>query len=142
MRPTAPMASSTGRRRSTGPLPRLSCVSRAVPCFLRISSQRGYLELQNTRPLKLIELGGKGLARLGATAEILHSGLPYDVPHAWSKALHDHPAIADGIAYGARNDDRELCYALFDRSRTAVTEASPRVASTRTGFGRSARATG
>jgi len=88
---------------------------------------RGHVELQNIRPLKLIELGGKGLAPLGATAEILHSGLPYDVPQAWSKALHDHPAAADGIACGARHDDRELCYALFDRARPAVAELSRRV---------------
>lgn len=88
---------------------------------------RGYVELRSTRPLKLIELGGKGLAPLGATAEILHSGLPYDVPQAWSKALHDHPEMADGIAYGSRHDDQELCYALFDRMRTGVTELGRRV---------------
>ena len=88
---------------------------------------RGYVELQNTRTLKLIELGGKGLALLGATAEILHSGLPYDRPQTWSKALHDHPAVPDGIAYGARHDDRELCYALFECARTAVAELSRRV---------------
>jgi len=88
---------------------------------------RGYVELRNTRPLELIELGGKGLAPLGATAEILHSGLPYDVPQAWSKALHDHPAMADGIAYGSRHDDHEFCYALFDRVRTGVTELGRRV---------------
>jgi len=88
---------------------------------------RGHAELQNTQPLKLVELGGKGLALLGATAEVLHGSLPYDVPQAWSKALHDHPAAADGVAYCARHDDRELCYALFDRARPAVAELSRRV---------------
>jgi hypothetical protein len=41
--------------------------------------------------------------------------------------LRDHPAVADGIAYGARHDDRELCYALFECARTAVAELSRRV---------------
>ena len=72
---------------------------------------------------KLIhELGGKDLARMGATAEILHSGLPYDVPQTWSKRLHDHPVGADGIAYGGRHDDREPCYAIFARARSAIEE--------------------
>lgn len=95
--------------------------------FADFVAARGCVELQNSRPLNLIELGGKGLAPLGATAEILHSGLPYDVPQAWSKALHDHPRVVDGIAYGSRHDDRELCYALFDRARMAVTELGRRV---------------
>lgn len=31
------------------------------------------------------------------------------------------PVEADGIAYHARHDDTELCYALFDRSGDAIT---------------------
>jgi len=33
------------------------------------------------------KLAGPGLAILGATAEVVHGGLPYDDPQAWSKAL-------------------------------------------------------
>lgn len=47
---------------------------------------------------------------------------PYDVAQSWSKALHDHPAEADGIAYTARHDDRAMCIALFDRARTCIAE--------------------
>jgi hypothetical protein len=34
--------------------------------------------------------------------------------------LRAHPAKADGIAYYARHDDEELCYALFDHAPEPV----------------------
>lgn len=75
----------------------------------------------------MIRLAGPGLARLGATAEVAHGGLPYDVPQAWSIALARHPVGADGIAYHARHDDAELCYGLFERSADAIAEAAREV---------------
>lgn len=84
---------------------------------------RALVRLRTTRNLRLIKLTGPGLAKLGATAEVTHGGPPYDVPQAWSAALHAHPAKADGIAYTARHDDEALCVALFDRGRPGVTEA-------------------
>jgi len=85
--------------------------------------RKAYVRLSTSRELKLIRLVGPGLARLGTTAEVCHGGLPYDVPQAWSKALRAHPVDADGIAYHARHDDTELCYALFDRAVGAIVEA-------------------
>ncbi len=89
--------------------------------------RKAYVSLIIERDLKLIRLTGPGLARLGATAEVAHGGLPYDVPQAWSIALARHPIGADGIAYHARHDDAELCYALFDRSADAVAESAREV---------------
>jgi len=89
-------------------------------------SQKAYVRLTVTSDLTLIKLAGPSLAILGATAEVVHAGLPYDVPQAWSKALWEHPANAHGIAYYARHDDEALCYALYDRSRPAVAEAERR----------------
>lgn len=86
-------------------------------------ARKAYVTLAVTRPLRLINLHGPGLARLGATAEVTHGGLPYAAPQAWSAAIHAHPLAADGIAYKARHDDREICYALFDRAETALREA-------------------
>lgn len=80
--------------------------------------------LEITRDLRLAKLSGAGLARLGATAEVTHGGLPYDVPQAWSKALRHHPERLDGIAWTARHDDEALCYGLFDHPPPCVTEAS------------------
>lgn len=84
--------------------------------------RKAYIRLTTGRNLTLIRLAGPGLAHLGATAEVTHSGLPYDVAQAWSAALLAHPVGADGIAYHARHDDSELCYALFDRSADAIVE--------------------
>lgn len=89
--------------------------------------RKAYVRLVVQRDLKLIRLAGPGLARVGATAEVAHGGLPYDVPQAWSSALARHPVDADGIAYHARHDDAELCYALFDRSADGIAESAREV---------------
>jgi hypothetical protein len=59
---------------------------------------------------------------MGATAEVVHGGLPYDVPQAWSAALRNHPIRPSGIAYYARHDDEALCYAIYDHAASAVVE--------------------
>lgn len=89
-----------------------------------LMSRKAYVRLKLRSKLTFIKLAGPGLAVLGATAEVVHGGLPYDAPQAWSKALFNHPVEADGIAYYARHDDEALCYAIFDRASAAVTEAS------------------
>lgn len=83
-------------------------------------ARKAYVALDVLRPLTLLKLSGAGLARIGATAQVVHGGLPYDVPQEWSAALHALPATYDGIAYTARHDDEALCLALFDRAATAV----------------------
>lgn len=85
-------------------------------------SRKAYIRLQVQSELTLIKLAGPGLAILGATAEVVHGSLPYDVPQAWSKALFGHPVNAHGIAYYARHDDEALCYAIFDRASASITE--------------------
>jgi hypothetical protein len=84
--------------------------------------RKAYVRLEITTDLNLIRLAGPSLAILGATAEVVHGGLPYDAPQAWSKELFDHPLRPDGIAYYARHDDEGLCYAIFDRARSSVRE--------------------
>lgn len=81
---------------------------------------RGYATLASTRDLRLVKLSGPGLARLGATAQVSHGGWPYGPYQEWSKAIEAHPTAADGIAYTARHDDEQLCYALFERSAPAI----------------------
>jgi RES domain len=84
--------------------------------------RKAHVRLETRSDLTLIKLAGPGLAILGATAEVVHGGLPYDVPQAWSKALFEHPISAHGIAYYARHDDEALCYAIFERARSAIKE--------------------
>lgn len=87
-------------------------------------ARKARVTLEATRELTLIDFDGPGLAVLGATAEVVHGSPPYVCPHTWSAALHGHPAGVDGIAYSARHDPHETCYALFDRSATAIRERS------------------
>jgi hypothetical protein len=84
--------------------------------------RKAYVRLEITADLELIGLAGPSLAILGATAEVVHGGLPYDVPQTSSKALFDNALCHDGIAYYARHDDEGLCYAIFDRAQSSVRE--------------------
>jgi RES domain len=77
--------------------------------------RKGCIRFRVRRQLRMVMLYGPGLARIGATAEVTHGGLPYTIPQRWSSALHAHPTKLEGIAYRARHDDDELCYAIFDR---------------------------
>ncbi|MBP0617686.1 RES family NAD+ phosphorylase [Jiella sp. KSK16Y-1] len=87
-------------------------------------ARKAYVRLRIMRELRLVQLHGNGLARIGATAEVTHGGLPYDAPQAWSAAIHAHPGQFDGIAYRARHDDGQIAYALFDRASNAVQVAA------------------
>lgn len=81
---------------------------------------RAYAVFTARDPMRLIGLSGRGLARLGATAEVVHGGLPYDLPQQWSGALRGAFPWAEGIAYRARHDDDEVCYAIFERDPASL----------------------
>ena len=83
---------------------------------------KALVRLTATRDLTLCALAGRGLAKVGATAEVTHGGQPYDCPQSWSSAIHSLPTAFDGIFYKARHDDDQGCYALFDRSADGVSE--------------------
>lgn len=79
-------------------------------------ADRGLAIVKPTRPLRLVNLAGEGLARLGVDAR-LTSGESYDVAHRWALAIHEHPKKPDGIIYTARHDSNRICVALFERTR-------------------------
>lgn len=83
---------------------------------------KAYVKLEVRRTLRMVLFAGPGLARLGATAQVSHGGLPYDVPQAWSRALHAHRNGYDGLCYRSRHDDNEFCHAIFERARDAIKE--------------------
>ena len=91
---------------------------------LDLIKRKSRVRLRVTRPLRLVKLAGAGLAKLGATAEVTHGGLPYDAPQSWSKALHALACAPDGVAYRARHDDDAFCYAIFDRAAPHIEEES------------------
>lgn len=62
--------------------------------------------------VRLVDLTGPGLSRLGLDARFLAG--PYEACGAWADALHDHPSRPDGLLYPSRFDPSGTCVALFD----------------------------
>ena len=79
---------------------------------------RGWARVTTARDLKLVDLSGSGLARIGAD-ERLCSG-EHDVAQQWALALWQHPDAADGLLYRARHDPSRTSIAIFDRAASAV----------------------
>jgi hypothetical protein len=71
--------------------------------------------------LKLLQLFGPGLSRIGADSR-LPSG-SYELSQQWALAIHRHPARLDGIIYHSRHDDTLLCVAMFDRCAAKLSES-------------------
>jgi hypothetical protein len=72
--------------------------------------------------IRLVSVHGPGLAKLGATA-VVTSG-PHAIAQLWSRAIYDHPAAPDGVAYRSNHDNGELCVALFDRAEPSLATVS------------------
>jgi hypothetical protein len=79
---------------------------------------REYCEVTSLRPLRLLELSGAHLPRLGADARLFAGD--HAVARAWSLALWRHPAQIDGIYYPSRHDNHRHCVAVFERDGTAA----------------------
>ena len=76
--------------------------------------ERGWSELTTRRALRLAKLRDEGLHWHGTDAAISASN-DYGVPRRMALALYAAFPEADGIAYRARHNNGEVCYALFDR---------------------------
>ncbi len=74
---------------------------------------RSFAVLGLNANVRLVDLTGPGLSRLGLDARFLSGG--YNVCGAWADALHDHPEQPAGILYPSRFDPSGHCFALFDR---------------------------
>jgi hypothetical protein len=77
------------------------------------------------RELKLAQVHGAGLVRLGIGAEVVH-GHPYAQCQALALDIWKHPAAVDGIQYRSRWDNDRLCIALFDRAESVCGPPSAR----------------
>jgi len=76
-------------------------------------SRRRLAEIRAPRPLRLVDLGGSGLARIGADARLFAGD--HAAARRWSLALFQHPAAPDGLLYPARHDPSLRAAAVFDR---------------------------
>jgi RES domain len=70
-------------------------------------------ELKGVRALRLIDLTLSGaLVRIGADSRLFSADR--EVAQLWSKALHEHPTVADGLLYPSRLDPARQAVALFE----------------------------
>lgn len=72
---------------------------------------RGMTRFAARRPLRVVELTGPNLARLGADAALFAGGI--EIAQQWSSALRSHPDAPDGLRYPCRHDNHEFSIALF-----------------------------
>jgi hypothetical protein len=72
--------------------------------------------------LRVGELCGSGLPRLGLDNNINTAPKPYTTPQQWSLWVHQHPKILDGIRYHSRHLPNVRCEALFDRCQTNLSD--------------------
>jgi hypothetical protein len=79
---------------------------------------RDLARLQSNRPLRLVDLTGPGLARLGAD-ERLCAG-EHRLAQRWALGIWSHPSTPDGLLYRARHDPSRAALALFDRAGASL----------------------
>ena len=72
----------------------------------------GFCEISLERRLKVVNLSGKELNRLGTDANIFAS-LAYGVTQRWACAFMEHPDKPHGIRYPSRKNQRLHNFALF-----------------------------
>ncbi len=89
-----------------------------------------------SRPLTLVDFAGRALTPLGLDARIC-SGDFYPLCQRWSRWIHDHPDMVDGIIYPARNAPHVRSVALFER--VGAPEQNALVATSLTDSGFSAK---
>jgi hypothetical protein len=78
-------------------------------------------ELRGVRAFRLIDLASSGaLLRIGADSRLFSADR--GAAQLWSRALHDHPALADGLLYPSRLDPVRQAVALFDDRAPKLTE--------------------
>lgn len=81
----------------------------------RVQLERRWVVSLTHTGLRLAHLRGTDLLPLGADGE-LSTITPYTLPPMWSKAVHDHPGMVDGIIYTSRRVNNEAAVVLFDRA--------------------------
>lgn len=84
--------------------------------------QRKWTVLAPHRDLLLAKVFDDGLLYHGVTADIC-AGDDYSASQRFAADLHSAFPAVDGIAYRARHNNGQICYALFDRCRSLITEA-------------------
>jgi hypothetical protein len=82
----------------------------------------GHAMVGARRTLRLVDLTGPGLARIGADASLC-TGRDVEVTKRWARAFYTHPDSPDGILYRMRHDPSQIGLAIFDRAEQEVEAA-------------------
>jgi len=80
--------------------------------------RRDLARIRTSGKLRLVDLTGAGLARMGADARLCSGD--YRVAQRWSRAIHEHPSHPDGLLYPARHDPSRAVVAIFERARSKL----------------------
>jgi len=84
--------------------------------------QERYLaQFVSVQPLRLVDLCGAGLPRIGADNRI-NNGENYSISRQWVQAIWQHPDPVDGIRYPSRHDPSRILCGLFDRAKENLQE--------------------
>jgi hypothetical protein len=75
--------------------------------------------IECTRKVRLAELHGRALRRLQIEAGLVHG--PYRPCRELARAIWQHDAQVDGLAFRSNRNNDLVCHALFDRARDALT---------------------
>lgn len=67
---------------------------------------RNLFSVESNRPLRLVDMFGSGLVKLGADSEVT-SSRDYQLSRNWSRAIYHHPERIDGIRYLSRHDNTQ-----------------------------------
>jgi hypothetical protein len=83
-------------------------------------------ELQIKQTLRLVDLRGDGLVRMGIPTDVARAG-SQELGRRWSRAFWSHDAKPDGIIYDSRLNG-ETNIAVYDRALAKITsKATPRL---------------
>ncbi len=77
-------------------------------------SLRSMSRLETQQKLRLVDLTGAGLARLGADGRLCAGD--HRLAQQWAFEPWQHPIQADGIYYRPRHDQSRYCAAIFNRT--------------------------
>jgi RES domain len=77
-------------------------------------TQRRYVEIIVTSPLRLVDLRGDGPIRMGVPSNVVGAA-SQSLARIWSVAFHGHPDVPDGIIYPSRLNE-EINIAIYDRA--------------------------
>ncbi len=85
-------------------------------------SERGFARIIFSRELRLVDLTGSGLAKVGADSRLFAG--EHGPAQEFSLACWTNPADVDGLIYRCRHDPSKSAVAIYDRAEDVVSTDS------------------